>query len=128
MTPEGKADTLADTLTISTNRTDGSDSILINKNVKTTEFSLPISYSHPQDVFYFETKDTLTGVCTFDTITVTKEDRPHFESVDCSPLYFHTITAINTTNNAIDSVVIINPDVSYDTSKKHIYIYFKHRN
>ena len=68
------------------------------------------------------------GVCTFDTITVTKEDRPHFESVDCSPLYFHTITAINTTNNAIDSVVIINPDVSYDTSKKHIYIYFKHRN
>lgn len=127
MTPEGKVDTLADTLTISTNRSDGTDSVLINKNVSTTEFYLPISYSQPQDVFFFETKDTLTGTSTFDTLTVVKEDRPHFESVDCYPLYFHTITAVSTTTNAVDSAVIINPDVSYDTSKKHIYIYFKHR-
>lgn len=127
MNAEGKADTLTDTLTISTVKTDGTDSILINKNINTTEFALPISYSLPQDVFYFETKDTLTGTATIDTITVTKTDRPHFESVDCSPLYFHTITAVSTTHNAIDSAKIINSDVSYDTSKKHIYIYFKHR-
>lgn len=127
MNAEGKADTLTDTLTISTVKTDGTDSILINKNVNTTEFALPISYSLPQDVFYFETKDTLTGAATIDTVTVAKTDRPHFESVDCSPLYFHTITAVSTTHNAIDSAKIINSDVSYDTSKKHIYIYFKHR-
>lgn len=127
MNAEGKADTLTDTLTISTVKTDGTDSILINKNINTTEIALPISYSLPQDVFYFETKDTLTGTATIDTITVTKTDRPHFESVDCSPLYFHTITAVSTTHNAIDSAKIINSDVSYDTSKKHIYIYFKHR-
>lgn len=127
MNAEGKADTLTDTLTISTVKTDGTDSILINKNINTTEFALPISYSLPQDVFYFETKDTLTGTATIDTVTVTKTDRPHFESVDCSPLYFHTITAVSTTHNAIDSAKIINSDVSYDTSKKHIYIYFKHR-
>ena len=65
---------------------------------------------------------------TLDTVTVTKENHPHFESVDCSPAYFHTITAVSTTHNAIDSVVIKNPDVNYDTSKKHFYIYFKHRN
>lgn len=128
MNSEGKSDTLTDTLTISTTRTDGSDSILINKNIKTTEFALPISYSQPQDIFFFETKDTLTGTTTLDTVTVAKTDRPHFESVDCSPLFFHTITSVSTTHNAIDSATIINSDVSYDTSKKHIYIYFKHRN
>ena len=127
MTLGGEVDTLSDTLTITTARTDGADSVLINRNVNTTEFALPISYAQPQDVFFFEMKDTLTGAITYDTVTVVKENRPHFESVDCSPLYFHTLTAVSTTHNAVDSVVIKNPDVTYDTSKKHIYIYFKHR-
>ena len=39
MRPDGRVDTLADTLTISTQRTaDGSDSVLINRNVRKTEF------------------------------------------------------------------------------------------
>lgn len=127
-TPAGTVDTLYDTLTISTKRIiDGNDSVLINRNVRTTEFSLPISYAQPQDVFYFETIDTVTKATTYDTVTVTKEDMPHFESVDCSPSYFHTITAVSNTYNAIDSIVIIHPDVNYDTSKKHFNIYFKHR-
>ena len=126
MDAAGRVDTLADTLTISTKRTDGNDSVLINRSVRTTEFSLPISYSQPQDVFFVETIDTLTKTVTLDTITVEKVDRPHFESVDCSPSYFHTITAVGTTHNAIDSVVINNPDVDYDTSRKHFNIYFKH--
>ena len=127
MNAAGRVDTLADTLTISTKRTDGNDSVLINRSVRTTEFSLPISYSQPQDVFFVETIDTLTKAVTLDTIMVEKVDRPHFESVDCSPSYFHTITAVGTTHNAIDSVVINNPDVDYDTSRKHFNIYFKHR-
>ena len=127
MNAAGRVDTLADTLTISTKRTDGNDSVLINRSVRTTDFSLPISYSQPQDVFFVETIDTLTKAVTLDTIMVEKVDRPHFESVDCSPSYFHTITAVGTTHNAIDSVVINNPDVDYDTSRKHFNIYFKHR-
>lgn len=123
----GAVDTLYDTLTVSTTRRDGSDSVLINRNVKTTELSLPISYSSPQDVFYFETVDTLTKTATLDTVTVTKEDIPHFESVDCAPSYFHTLTGVSCTHNAIDSVVIIHPDVDYDTSRKHFNIYFRHR-
>ena len=79
MTPEGRVDTRADTLTIYTKRgTDGSDSVLINRNVRTTEFSLPISYSQAQDVFYFETIDTVTKETTTDVVTITKEDHPHF--------------------------------------------------
>ena len=127
-TATGTADTLYDTLTISTKRIiDGNDTVLINRNVRTTEFSLPISYAQPQDIFYFETTDTVTKAATIDTVTVTKTDMPHFESVDCTPTYFHTITAVSSTDNAIDSIVIIHPDVDYDTSKKHFNIYFKHR-
>ena len=127
MTADGRVDTLADTLTISTARMEGNDSVLINKDFKVTEFSLPISYSQPQDVFFVETKDTVQKITRIDTITVVKEDYPHFESVDCSPSFFHTLTSVSSTNNAIDSVVIKNPDVNYDTTKKHFYIYFKHR-
>ncbi|MDO4159784.1 MAG: DUF6452 family protein [Prevotellaceae bacterium] len=124
----GTADTIkADTLTITTTKLEGSDSVLINKNVNTTEFSLPISYSQPQDVFYFELRDTLSNV-TYDTITVSKTDKIHFESVDCTPSYFHTIDGVSYTTNAIDSIVIINSEVNYDTSKKHFSIYFKAHN
>ena len=127
MNAAGKVDTLADTLTIYTNRVDGNDSVLINRNVQTTEFSLPISYAQKQDIFFFETKDTLYKTTKLDTVIVEKEDMPHFESVDCSPSFFHKITSVSCTHNAIDSIVINNHDVNYDTSKKHFLIYFKHR-
>lgn len=125
MDATGRADTLSDTLTISTNRSEGNDSVLINKSVNTTTFSLPISYSHQQDIFFFETKDTLTKQTLLDTVNVTKEDTPHFESVDCAPAFFHKIVSIDYTQHNIDSVIINCADVNYDTSKKHVYIYFK---
>lgn len=124
----GRVDTLRDTLTISTTRIDGRDSVLINKDVNITSFSIPISYSQDQDVFYLELRDSLGNLPLMDTVTVTKEDIPHFESADCPPSFFHEITGVSSTNNAIDSVVVNNPDVNYDTSKKHFNIYFKHRN
>lgn len=128
MNAAGKVDTLADTLTIFTTRVDGNDSVLINRNVKTTEFALPISYAQNQDIFFFETKDTVYKVTRLDTVTIEKENTPHFESVDCSPSFFHKITSVSCTHNAIDSIVINNHDVNYDTSKKHFLIYFKHSN
>lgn len=99
--------------------------MLINRDTRITGFSLPMSLSHPQDVFFVEVKGE--NSITYDTLTVSKEDLPHFESVDCGPSFFHTITAVECTDNAIDSVVINNPNVDYDTSKKHFRIYFKHR-
>lgn len=124
---DGNAYVLADTLTISTNRTDGSDSVLINRDVNASAFSLPISYSQAEDIFFFEMKDSLGNEAVTDTVAVAKEDLPHFESVDCSPSFFHKITSVSHTRNAIDSIVINYPDVNYDTSKKHLYIYFRHR-
>lgn len=125
-TPEGKADTLKLSMTISTNRTDGSDSVLINKDENVTSFSLPISNAQPRDSFFVElTGETMNSI---DTVVVSKNDKMHFESTDCTPSYFHTLTGVATTHHAVDSIVINNNNVDYDSSKTHFYIYFAPRN
>ena len=123
----GNITTLTDTMTISTTKTEGTDSVLINKDVKVDSFILPMSYHQPEDVFYFEIRNQENQVFK-DTVTVKKEDFSHFESVDCNPAFFHTITEVKTTHNLIDSIVINNKDVNYDASKAHFYIYFGNRN
>ena len=123
----GNVTTLNDTMTISTTKTEGTDSVLINKDVKVDSFILPMSYHQPEDVFYFEIRNQENQVYK-DTVTVKKEDFSHFESVDCNPAFFHTITEVKTTHNLIDSIVINNKDVNYDASKAHFYIYFDTRN
>ena len=52
---------------------------------------------------------------------------PRFASVDCQVAYFHTITAVESTHNFIDSIVINNPNVDYDTERQHFRIYFTKR-
>ena len=122
----GDITTLADTLTISTNRQEGSDSVLINKDVKVDSFILPMSYSQPEDSFFFETRNIDHKVY-IDTVVVKKLDHPHFESVDCKPSFFHTITDVTTTHHRIDSIVINHKDVTYDETKPHFLIYFGNR-
>lgn len=115
----GKVTTLPDTLTISTARANGADSILINLQVNTDSFSLPMSYGQDTDVLYFRTNSLV------DTVWVDKTNRPHFESVDCGLNYFHTITGVRNTRHAIDSIVVNQKEVTYDATQKHFHIYFK---
>lgn len=124
-TADGTTDTLRVAMTISTNRTDGADSVLINSDVNVTRFTLPISNAQPRDTFFIRLDgDALQAI---DTVVVDKSDMMHFESTDCAASYFHTITSVSTTHNAIDSVAINNKNVDYDTSKTHFRIYFKPR-
>ena len=115
----GKVTTLPDTLTIWTSRNDGNDTILINQQVNTDSFTLPVSYARDRDILYFRTNHTM------DTVTIDKTNIPHFESVDCSAAYFHKITAVSTTHHVIDSIVVNYADVNYDNKQEHFYIYFK---
>ncbi len=115
----GAVATLPDTLTISTTRVDGLDSVLINRQVNTDSFSLPVSYGNAEDVLFFRTNHLS------DTVWVEKTNVPHFESVDCGLNYFHTITGVRFTRHAIDSIVINHKEVNYDASPKHFHIYFK---
>ena len=120
----GPVGTLADTLTIMAVRPDKDDSTLFNRGVETTYFLLPMSYSQDEDELRFEMIDTITKTVTTDIVKIQKTNQPHFESVDCNPAFFHTITGVTHTKNAIDSVVINNPNVDTDETKEHLYIYF----
>jgi hypothetical protein len=119
-------DTLdTDTLWILTRRADGTDTLLLNELYDiATGFTLPISYTQPEDVFYTLLCDT-SGHKLIDTIRIKKENYPHFESVDCQASYFHEITAVSTTHHAFDSIVIHSSYVDYDPKKEHFYLYIK---
>lgn len=125
MTADGRTDTLKVAMTVSTNRIDGADSVLINSDVNVTGFTLPVSNAQPRDTFFI----SLDGdaFSSLDTLVVEKSDMMHFESTDCAASYFHTITGVTTTHHAIDSVAVNNKQVDYDTSKTHFRIYFKPR-
>ena len=120
-TAAGERDTLADTLTVSTIRQNGTDSILLNRSVMTTDFSLPVSYTANADTLQFLLADT-TGHTTADTVVVMKTNTPHFESVDCNISFFHEITGVTFTRHFIDTIIVRNKTVNYDTSTLHFNI------
>ena len=120
----GDVTILTDTLNISTTKVTGIDSVLINNDVGIDSFILPMSYRGMEDIFYIHIKGK-NGTATLDTLKVRKLDHTHFESVDCKPSFFHTITGVEYTHYRIDSVVIKSANVTYDVSKPHFYIYFK---
>lgn len=123
----GSTDTLkVDTLTILTQRADGTDTILLNHETNFSAFDIPVSYSLPEDVLFLTLLDTI-GNTYRDTIHVQKEDYQHFESVDCQATYFHKLTGISYSRHIIDSIVINNSYVNYDATNEHFHIYFKAR-
>ena len=65
---------------------------------------------------------------TTDTVWVTKENNPHFESVDCNPQFFHTITDVKFTTEAIENITINYNKVTYNDGKAHFLIRFKGHN
>ena len=119
----GDVEKLSDYLTVSINKLDGTDNDLLNSITEVDSFMLPMSYSQPEDVLYFNR--TSGGMSVVDTVVVKKQDIPHFESIDCNPAFFHRIENVSYTHHGIDSIVILNKNVTYDESKTHFQIYFK---
>lgn len=117
-------DTLTDTLTVSTTRRDGSDTVLINRQTGIAQFSLPMSYDGTTDELLFDLHYT-DATSSLDTVAIEKDNSPHFEAVDCNPTFFHTLKSVTTTHHGIDSISILNPNVTFDNSHAHIQVYFK---
>lgn len=111
-----------DTLWVFTRRSDGTDTLLLNR-FSGSSFSLPISYSHPEDTLLLLV-NSKGDFLTLDTLFLKKDDIPHFESVDCPAHFFHRITGVRTSHYRIDSVTIANPNVNYDQSYTHLHIYY----
>lgn len=124
---QGKVDVLSDSLTVSTSRFEGNDTVLLNRAIDIDSFLLPISYNHPEDVLYFR-RHNASGWSVIDTVVIKKQDIPHLESIDCPAAYFHQIQSISYTRRGIDSIVVNRADVSYDTSRPHLYLYLKEHN
>ena len=119
---------LSDTITVTTKTASDSDTIVYNKGIGISSFALPISYKHPEDVLVFNFDNDNNSLHISDTVWIKKEDYPHFESVDCSAAFFHIITDVRYTCNYIDSIVIKNPSVTYDSKTVHFYFYPKSNN
>jgi len=121
---------LPDSLSVTSTKGNGRDTLLLNKLIAASKFTLPISYSHPEDVlvfhFDFESDDPLiASVHEVDTVWVKKDDHPHFESVDCNATFFHTLTGVRCTHNYIDTIVIKDPSVTFNDETIHFYLYPK---
>ena len=78
---KGDVAKLQDTLTITTPRTTIGDTVLLNKAIGIDSFLLPMSYAQTEDILYFK-MTTQQNKSFIDTLRITKEDHPHFESVD----------------------------------------------
>lgn len=118
-------DTLRDTLSITTRRFNGTDTLLLNKGIGLTKLKLSISYSNPEDTLVFKFRNQSYQAT--DTVWVKKVSTPHFESVDCSASFFHEVQSVRTTHHAIDSIIINNPSVDYDPQRIHFHLYLKSR-
>ena len=100
---------LPDTLTISTC---GTDSILVNRDLNTTEILLPLSYHAPVDTFilkYYGMHYSLQ-----ETLFVQKTNDVLFESPECPTVMMHTILNASCTDEFIGSVEVANEKVNFE--------------
>jgi hypothetical protein len=125
-TTDEQVDTLRDTLYVLTRRANGSDTLLLNAAIGVTHFQLPISYTNPEDTLFFLCVNR-PDFMALDTVFLKKENIPHFESVDCSASFFHRLTNVRSTNNAIEYIKITKDFVDYDDKTAHFHIGFKAR-
>ena len=100
---------LPDTLTISAC---GTDRILVNRDVNTSEILLPLSYHAQRDTFimnyygkYYSFQDTLF---------VEKTNDVYFESPDCPTVMMHTILNASCTNEFLEAVDVASEKVNFE--------------
>lgn len=100
---------LPDTLTITTC---GTDSVLVNRDLNTTEILLPLSYHAPADTFILRYYGKYYSLQ--DTLFVEKTNDLYFESPDCPTVMMHTIQDAFCTNEFLSSVEVANKKVNFE--------------
>lgn len=100
---------LPDTLTITTC---GTDSVLVNRDLNTTEILLPLSYHAPADTFILRYYGKYYSLQ--DTLFVEKTNDLYFESPDCPTMMMHTIQGAFCTDEFLSSVEVANKKVNFE--------------
>ena len=98
-----------DTLTITTC---GTDSVLVNRDLNTTEILLPLSYHAPADTFILRYYGKYYSLQ--DTLFVEKTNDLYFESPDCPTVMMHTIQGAFCTDEFLSSVEVANKKVNFE--------------
>ena len=106
----GKEFAIGDTLTVTAV---GTDEMLVNRLVGQKGMTLPVSYYAPCDTLIFMLSDTL-GLSATDTIWIEKESTPHTDDPSCPIHIWHHVTSVRSTDNLIDTIIVVNPDINYD--------------
>ena len=126
-TADGNKVSIADTLTVTA---EGTDSVLYNRGVKVNTLSLPMSHWQETDTLYFLFKSSTIEDLEQEVILyVSKSNTEHFENPDCPTTMFHQLLSVDfiSPSHCVDSVVIANPTVNYDSSE-NIKIYLHTNN
>lgn len=100
---------LPDTLTISAC---GTDKILVNRDVNTSEILLPLSYHAQRDTFIMRYYGKYYSLQ--DTLFVEKTNDVYFESPDCPTVMMHTILGASCTNEFLASVEVVSEKVNFE--------------
>ena len=110
-----------DTLTITA---EGTDSVLLNRGVKTSDVKLPMSYWQDEDVLRMTFTETLTRNKRSLVLRVGKTNTQHYEGPECPTVMFHNLKNVDfdDENGLVDSVVVTNKHVNY-APKENIQIY-----
>lgn len=112
---DGRAVSLSDTITVTAA---GTDSVLVNSEVGASMLQLQLSYTNTVDTFVVRYTARMV-----DSIFVTHSNIPYFISMDCGMGMFHHLESIRSTHNAIDSIIIVDPEIDYE-AKENVKIYF----
>lgn len=105
------------------------DTTILNRYIKFNSITLPMSYAQAVDTLLFRFI-TNYGSAT-DSVFIAHTNEAHFVSLDCSTAFFHQIKSVSCTHRtpslnfptAIDSILIVNPSVSYDKTE-NLKIFF----
>lgn len=92
--------------------------ILLNRKFGAESLDIPLSFTAERDTFFFRYSARLA-----DTVYVNHVNLPYFSSMDCGTVMHYRIASISSTHHLIDSIQIVNPEVT-NTLKKNVAIYY----
>ncbi|MGL4518131.1 MAG: DUF6452 family protein [Phocaeicola sp.] len=86
-------------------------------NKPESSMSLPLSYTE-KTTYVMHYTDLMK-----DTIEVYHQPRPFVGNIECNPMVFYTVQSVTYTRHALDSVVIVNPDITNE-EKNNFQIFY----
>ncbi len=97
---------------------DGTTQDVLVYNAASTDMSLPLSFTS-KTTYTLHYTETMT-----DVIEVTHKNIPYLENVECGTMMHHIVEDVKYTTNHLDSIVIVNPEITYE-EKRNFIIYYR---